>query len=95
MFFVFALTWGQAPAFGLPARPPLCEAWADGFLWLKPVFISRQSLNKFIEKLSSCSQRAFGMPPRSGGYAQKTTPSLGAGRYRVSDYEDPKGITNN
>ncbi len=52
MFFCFALTWGQAPAFGLPARPPLCEAWADGFLWLKPVFVSRHSLNKFRANLS-------------------------------------------
>ncbi len=29
----------------LPTRPPLCEAWADGFLWLKPVLTSRHSLN--------------------------------------------------
>ncbi len=31
------------------------------------------------------------MPPRSGGYAQKTT-LVGI---RVSDYEDPKGIIHN
>ncbi|MGU9963560.1 MAG: hypothetical protein ACNYPD_05570 [Candidatus Halichondribacter symbioticus] len=43
--------------------------------------------NKFIESLSSCNQRAFGMPSHREGYAQKT-PLVGT---RVSDDEDPKG----
>ncbi len=46
--------------------------------------------------------RAFGMPPRSGGYAQKTTLvgthyfNLRAGSTALCrDDEDPQGITNN
>ncbi len=37
-----------------------------------------------------CATSAY-TPKRVRDYAQKTTPSLGAGRYRASDYEDPKG----
>ncbi|MGU9963927.1 MAG: hypothetical protein ACNYPD_07510 [Candidatus Halichondribacter symbioticus] len=32
------------------------------------------------------------MLPRSGGYAQKTRPSRGAGRHSRSDDEDPQGL---
>ncbi len=44
----------------------------------------------FMIILSPCNQRAFGMPSHREGYAQKTM-LVGI---RVSDDEDPKGITN-
>ncbi len=50
--FCCALTSGQAAANGLPARPPLCEAWAGGFYLLWSVVVSRHSLNKFRNCLS-------------------------------------------
>ncbi len=50
--FCCALTWGQAP-FVRASHPPTppAESWTGDF-WLKPVLVSRHSLNKFRNSLS-------------------------------------------
>ena len=54
----------------MPTSQEVVEKYS--LLTNNPIYHLEYPARKFIEILSSCNQRAFGMLPQSGGYAQKT-----------------------